>query len=65
MIAESMEQRKDEGEDYTEPMAMDSAAKETIHFAKNHLNKFYNPCHGGRALCAGKRSTLPLCGGRD
>merc|ERR1719316_2244276 len=34
---------KEESEDYTELMANDSAAKELIGFAKNRLNKFYNP----------------------
>merc|ERR1712182_131337 len=37
------EQRKEEHEDYTELMASDSAAKELLNFAKNRLNKFYNP----------------------
>merc|ERR1719482_1830498 len=43
MVAEATEQRKEENEDYTELMAQDSAAKEVILFAKNRLNKFYNP----------------------
>merc|ERR1719161_1132948 len=42
-VAEATEQRKEENEDYTELMAQDSAAKEVILFAKNRLNKFYNP----------------------
>merc|ERR1719161_1030125 len=42
-VAEGTEQRKKENEDYTELMASDSAAKEIILFAKNRLNKFYNP----------------------
>jgi len=42
-VAEATEQRKQENEDYTEMMAQDSAAKEVISFAKNRLNKFYNP----------------------
>merc|ERR1712014_429573 len=37
------EQRKEENEDFTELMASDSAAKELLGFAKNRLNKFYNP----------------------
>merc|ERR1719213_708038 len=43
MVAEATENRKAENEDYTELMANDSAAKEVILFAKNRLNKFYNP----------------------
>jgi len=43
MVVEATEQRKQENEDYTELMAQDSAAKDVIHFAKNRLNKFYNP----------------------
>merc|ERR1719321_2633606 len=42
-VAEATEQRKQENEDYTELMAQDSAAKDVINFAKNRLNKFYNP----------------------
>jgi len=42
-VAEATEQRKEENEDYTELMASDSAAKELLNFAKNRLNKFYNP----------------------
>jgi len=42
-VAEATEQRKEENEDYTELMASDSAAKEILGFAKNRLNKFYNP----------------------
>merc|ERR1712066_633666 len=42
-VAEATEQRKDEHEDYKELMASDSAAKELLGFAKNRLNKFYNP----------------------
>merc|ERR1719327_790168 len=42
-VAEATEQRKAENEDYTELMAQDTAAKEVIAFAKNRLNKFYNP----------------------
>merc|ERR1719161_2243068 len=42
-VAEATEQRKEENEAYTELMASDSAAKEIILFAKNRLNKFYNP----------------------
>merc|ERR1719301_484726 len=42
-VAEATEQRKEENQDYTELMASNSAAKEIIQFAKNRLNKFYNP----------------------
>merc|ERR1719281_1295480 len=42
-VAEATEQRKEEHEDFTTLMAQDSAAKEVLLFAKNRLNKFYNP----------------------
>merc|ERR1719326_310045 len=42
-VAEATAQRKAENEDFTELMASDSAAKEILGFAKNRLNKFYNP----------------------
>ena len=42
-VAEATENRKDENKEYTELMAADAAAKELIEFAKNRLNKFYNP----------------------
>merc|ERR1719263_2767280 len=42
-VAEATEQRKEEHEDYTGLMASDAAAKELLGFAKNRLNKFYNP----------------------
>jgi len=42
-VQEATEQRKEEHEDFTELMASDSAAKELLNFAKNRLNKFYNP----------------------
>merc|ERR1719364_680664 len=42
-VAEATEQRKEENEDFTQLMASDSAAKELLGFAKNRLNKFYNP----------------------
>merc|ERR1719159_1019684 len=42
-VAEATEQRKEENEDFTTLMAQDSAAKEVLLFAKNRLNKFYNP----------------------
>jgi len=42
-VATATENRKSEHEDFTELMAQDSAAKELLNFAKNRLNKFYNP----------------------
>merc|ERR1719213_277721 len=42
-VADATEQRKEENEDFTQLMASDSAAKEILLFAKNRLNKFYNP----------------------
>jgi len=42
-VVEATEQRKEENEDFTALMAGNSAAKELLAFAKNRLNKFYNP----------------------
>jgi len=42
-VAEATEQRKEENEEYTALMAGNTAAKELLAFAKNRLNKFYNP----------------------
>jgi len=42
-VAEATEQRKEENAEYTDLMANDAAAKELLGFAKNRLNKFYNP----------------------
>jgi chromosome segregation ATPase len=42
-VAEATEQRKQEHDDHTELMASDSSAKQILEFAKNRLNKFYNP----------------------
>jgi septal ring factor EnvC (AmiA/AmiB activator) len=42
-VAEATAQRKQENEDYTSLMTMDTAAKDLIGMAKNRLNKFYNP----------------------
>merc|ERR1719359_1911178 len=42
-VVEATEQRKEESEDYQSLMASDSAAQELLEFAKNRLNKFYNP----------------------
>merc|ERR1719183_731520 len=42
-VQEAMETRKEENEDYTTTMASNTAAKELIEFAKNRMQKFYNP----------------------
>lgn len=42
-ILDVTEQRKEENEEYTELMSSNTAAKELLEFAKNRLNKFYNP----------------------
>jgi septal ring factor EnvC (AmiA/AmiB activator) len=42
-VAEATEQRKEENAEYKELMSNDGAAKELLAFAKNRLNKFYNP----------------------
>merc|ERR1719440_649679 len=42
-VEEATENRKEENEDFKALMASDTAAKEIIGFAKNRLNKFYNP----------------------
>merc|ERR1719487_1008534 len=42
-VAEATETRKEEHDAHTTLMAENSAAKEVILFAKNRLNKFYNP----------------------
>eukprot|EP00446_Apocalathium_sp_SHHI-4_P052912 CAMPEP_0177378516 /NCGR_PEP_ID=MMETSP0368-20130122/46387_1 /TAXON_ID=447022 ORGANISM="Scrippsiella hangoei-like, Strain SHHI-4" /NCGR_SAMPLE_ID=MMETSP0368 /ASSEMBLY_ACC=CAM_ASM_000363 /LENGTH=699 /DNA_ID=CAMNT_0018842493 /DNA_START=79 /DNA_END=2179 /DNA_ORIENTATION=+ len=42
-VAEATEQRQAENVEYKELMASDSAATELLGFAKNRLNKFYNP----------------------
>jgi len=42
-VAEATEQRKEEADAYAPLMANDATAKDLILFAKNRLNKFYNP----------------------
>ena len=42
-MQEATEQRKEENAEYKELMAGNGAAKELILFAKNRMNKFYNP----------------------
>jgi chromosome segregation ATPase len=42
-VAEATEQRKEENSDYKTLVQSDAAAKDILAFAKNRLNKFYNP----------------------
>merc|ERR1712070_1271527 len=42
-VADYTAQRKEDHEDFTATLASDSTAKEILKFAKNRLNKFYNP----------------------
>jgi chromosome segregation ATPase len=42
-VTEATEQRQEEASDYTALMASNTAAKQLLEFAKNRLNKFYNP----------------------
>merc|ERR1719203_2576617 len=42
-VAEATETRKEEHDDYVETLASNNAAKDVLAFAKNRLNKFYNP----------------------
>merc|ERR1719387_1372499 len=42
-VAEATEQRKQENTEYTAELAANTAAVELIKFAKNRMNKFYNP----------------------
>jgi len=51
-VAEATEQRKEENQDFTELMSSNSAAKELLAFAKNRLNKFYNPSLAKAAVLA-------------
>jgi len=50
-------QRKDENADYKELMSSDSAAVELLKWAKNRLNKFYNPKLYVADIQVGKRSS--------
>jgi len=43
MVAEATEDRKEANAEYTELMSSNTAAKELLTYAKNRLNKFYNP----------------------
>merc|ERR1719287_361578 len=42
-VAEATATRKEEHDDYVETLASNTAAKDLLAFAKNRLNKFYNP----------------------
>jgi len=42
-VSEATEQRKSENVEYKDLMASNGNAKDLLHFAKNRLNKFYNP----------------------
>merc|ERR1719456_1441644 len=42
-VAEATATRKEEHDDYVETLAANTAAKDLLGFAKNRLNKFYNP----------------------
>jgi len=42
-VAAATQQRQDENTEFKALMASDTAAKEVLAFAKNRLNKFYNP----------------------
>merc|ERR1719238_2562758 len=42
-VAEATASRKAEHDDYVETLAANTAAKDLLNFAKNRLNKFYNP----------------------
>merc|ERR1719473_33688 len=42
-VAEATEQRKEENTEFTAKLAANNAAKELILFAKNRMQKFYNP----------------------
>merc|ERR1719310_2079454 len=65
-VAEATENRKEENEDHKALMASDTAAKEIIGFAKNRLNKFYNPklykAPPKRTLTEEERITLNMGG---
>jgi len=65
-VADATEQRKEEHADFNELMAEDTAAKELLGFAKNRLNKFYNPdqyvAAPKRELTAQERITVDMGG---
>jgi len=65
-VAEATEQRKNENVEYKELIASDAAATELLGFAKNRLNKFYNPklykAPPARKLSDADRATLAAGG---
>merc|ERR1719316_68127 len=65
-VKEATETRKEENDDFKALMASDTAAKEIIGFAKNRLNKFYNPkmykAPPKRVLTEEERITLNMGG---
>merc|ERR1719181_2219215 len=42
-VADATQTRKEEHDDFVQTLAANSAAKDLLDFAKNRLNKFYNP----------------------
>merc|ERR1719253_530940 len=65
-VAEATETRKEEHDDYVETLAANTAAKALLAFAKNRLNKFYNPklykAPPKRELTEEDRATLAMGG---
>jgi len=65
-VAAATEQRKEENVEFKELMASDGAATELLGFAKNRLNKFYNPklykAPPARKLSDADRATLAAGG---
>merc|ERR1711972_1274755 len=65
-VAEATELRQNENADYKKLMSDDTTAKELLNFAKNRLNKFYNPKlykpPPKRELTAEERITVNLGG---
>merc|ERR1719362_1948897 len=65
-VSEATELRRTENADYKQLMADDTTAKELLQFAKNRLNKFYNPKMyrppPKRELTAEERITVNLGG---
>jgi hypothetical protein len=65
-VAAATEQRKEENTEFKELMASNAAAKELIGFAKNRMNKFYNPklykAPPARKLSDADRATLAAGG---
>merc|ERR1719199_1636963 len=65
-VAQATEQRKEENIEFKDLMASNAAAKELIGFAKNRMNKFYNPklykAPPARKLSEADRATLAAGG---